>query len=89
MNVQEICNNWEGVPQTKKKIWFWIIENIQNELSEVGVERNVQIKVLQDIKHKALKELNLRGDMRNLQKKHIPRIKEIYRLAFQTYVIQE
>lgn len=89
MDIQDICNNWEEIPQTKKPIWFWIVENIQKELSATGTDRNVQVEVLQSIKHESLKELNLRGDMRNLQKRHIPRIKEMYGIALQKYVIQE
>ena len=50
MNVQDICNNWEEIPQTKKPIWFWIVENIQKELSAAGADRNVQMEILQSIK---------------------------------------
>lgn len=84
---KEIGGGWGVPPKNKDFIWFWVIENIQNELS--GMERSLQIGIIQNVKREALKEMHIRGDMRNLREKHIPRIKEIYYSMLQKYIIQE
>lgn len=71
-------NRWAGYEKTDRPVWFWVVENIQNELSEAGAPRGFQVEIIQKVKQEALKQLDMRGDMCNMREKHIPRVKEIY-----------
>ncbi len=71
-------SRWAGYKKTDRPVWFWVVENIQDELSEAGAPRGFRVEIIQRVKQEALKQLSMRGDMLNMREKHIPRVKEIY-----------
>lgn len=85
---KEICN-WNLCYETRRPIWFWVIENVNSDLSILEIKKNLKKEFIQKLKREILKSLNIRGNMLNLRKKHIPRIQKIYKSVLEDFIIQE
>lgn len=83
-----ICN-WPPCPKTNRPMWFWVIENVNSDLSGLGMEERLKKEFIQSLKKESFKSLNMRRNMLNLRKKHIPRIQEIYKTLLEEFIIQE
>lgn len=84
----EICN-WPPCPETVRHVWFWVIENVNSDLSGLGMEDRMKKEFIQRLKRECLKSLDMRGSMTNLRRKHIPRIMEIYKAVLDEFIIRE
>jgi hypothetical protein len=81
--------DWPPYSDKSKPVCFWVITNVNLELTVLGMEGNLRTEVIQRLKKKSLKDLKLRGNMLNLREKHIPRMKEIFRSVLDSFVIQD
>lgn len=75
--------------KTDRPAWFWVIENVISDLSGLGVEEWLRKEFIQRLKKECLKSLDMRGNMLNLRRKHIPRIMEIYKAVLDEFIILE
>lgn len=90
MEALKNLKDWPPYSDRKDRpVWFWVIGNVRSDLAVLGVEDSLKTEFIQILKKDSLKSLDLRGNMLNLRKKHIPRIQEIYRSALEGFIIQE
>lgn len=74
---KQLCD-WSIDSGTNEPVWFQVIMNVKTDLTGLGMKDNLQKEFIQRLKDVCLRTLNMRGNMLNLRKKHIPRMKEIY-----------
>jgi hypothetical protein len=90
--MEALKNLKDWPPYSDRKdwpVWFWAIENVRSDLAVIGVEDSLKSEFIQILKKESLKALNMRGNMLNLRRKHIPRIQEIYRSLLESFIIQD
>lgn len=75
--------------KTDRPAWFWVIENVISDLSGLGMEEWMKKEFIQRLKKECLKSLDMRGNMLNLRRKHIPRIMEIYKAVLDEFITVE
>ena len=75
--------------KTDRPAWFWVIENVISDLSGLGMEEWLKKEFIQRLKKECLKSLDMRGNMLNLRRKHIPRIMEIYKAVLDEFITVE
>ena len=75
--------------KTDRPAWFWVIENVISDLSGLGMEERMKKEFIQRLKKECLKSLDMRGNMLNLRRKHIPRIMEIYKAVLDEFITVE
>lgn len=84
-----VGKNWFPCSETNRPIWFWVIENVNSDLSGLGMEEWLKKEFIQRLKEECLNSLDVRGNMLNLHGKHIPRLMEIYKTVLDEFISQE